>query len=151
MNIFESIKRIYYSPNDISDMVNQIYILNFMLFKQKYTKFFFNSRGVFFLQRVTFYLHTSVPSSFQIKFRIHTRGLSGQLGEDRHLPRAGECDRPLFYYLPCQWFRLYAYFLLPWLFLYFIFIEFGRLINKPSLLLFRQNGRIFRFIPNQFW
>ena len=26
--------------NDISNMVNQIYILNFMLFKQKYTNFF---------------------------------------------------------------------------------------------------------------
>ena len=77
-----------------------------------------------------------IPSSFHIKFRIHTRGLPGRLGEDRHLPRAGECDRPLFYYLPCRWFRLYAYFLLPWLFLYFIFIEFDRLINKPSLLLF---------------
>ena len=63
MNIFESIKRIYNSPNDISDMVNQIYILNFMLFKQKYTKIFlilggviFFATGVIFLQRVTFFL-----------------------------------------------------------------------------------------------
>ena len=39
----------YYSPNDISGMVSQIYILNFMLFKQKHIKLF-NSRGVFFLQ-----------------------------------------------------------------------------------------------------
>ena len=55
MNIFESIKRIYNSPNDINDMVNQIYILNFMLFKQKYTNFF-NSRGChFILQRVSFF------------------------------------------------------------------------------------------------
>ena len=30
----------YYSPNDISDKVNQIYILNFMLFKQNILKFF---------------------------------------------------------------------------------------------------------------
>ena len=65
MNIFESIKRIYNSPNDIRDMVNQIYILNFMLFKQKYTKFFFILGGViffatgdiFFCNRCHFFAH----------------------------------------------------------------------------------------------
>ena len=36
-------------------MVNQIYNLNFMLFKQKYTKFL-NSRVSFFLQQVPFIL-----------------------------------------------------------------------------------------------
>ena len=40
MNIFESINWIYNSPNNISDMVNQIYILNFKLFKQKYANIF---------------------------------------------------------------------------------------------------------------
>ena len=53
--------------NDISNMVNQIYILNFMLFKQKYTNFFlilgvsfFFATGVIFLHTVSFFLHTSV-------------------------------------------------------------------------------------------
>ena len=46
---------IYYSPNDISDMINQIYILNFMLFKQKYTNIFL-IEGAFIFQRVTFFV-----------------------------------------------------------------------------------------------
>ena len=41
MNIYMSQSRgIYYSPNNMSDMVNQIYILKIMLFKQKYNKIF---------------------------------------------------------------------------------------------------------------
>ena len=76
---------IYYSPNDISDMVNQIYILNFMLFKQKYTNFFIRwvsfllllkqvsffvcfQQVSFYFARVSFFSHECMKIIFCIEY-----------------------------------------------------------------------------------
>ena len=53
-------------------MVNQIYILNFMLFKQKYNKFFLIRGGVIFLQRVSFFLQRVTFFLQQVSFFLHT-------------------------------------------------------------------------------